>query len=641
MGRPPAVVIIVRHGARLDAADKQWHLTTPTPYDPPLTYGGWTQSRALGTRIAGLLHAREELHQNETQGGSSPLPDAEEHSNVNGAHESHFRRRQSRTRRKKHNIIIHSSPFLRCIQTSIAISAGLNQHHEADQNTHTRSLSQTAPMHSGALRRRDSETTNSPKLSAIPEPAKETTNPSQRLRRKPRSVNKVTLRLDAFLGEWLSPDYYESITPPPDSVMMIASAKADLLRHESISSSEDSSRSMSIQGHFPGGWGNPWSTARHGSAVDLDDPLSTLPSLNQALPKMDRASSHSNTGSSRSKLNRPPFQTGSKPNEQTPGYTPPVPNYALSPADAIPTGYVTHARDACVEVDFQWDSMQPSQNWGPGGEYGEEWSSMHHRFRRGLQQMILWYCTHEDNTIARPSMHESEDVDTDTVLILVTHGAGCNALIGALTNQPVLLDVGMASLTMAIRKDNSAGRSEIAVPSVTVRRRSSVDYGISADYDVRLVASTDHLRSGSSLASYRSQSLQMAFTPHSANHRSRIGSTASTMVYESPIDGGFKFPEAIFPGRSQRSSSIAIERSNSGLWIKPTLDPDQNTAEKLVSTNGVENKAPQDTGEDKTTPLTTTTIDRKNSLGLWGAPPLQIFSEREKGPKRRWTINER
>ncbi|KAI5298003.1 hypothetical protein KEM56_004385, partial [Ascosphaera pollenicola] len=54
-GKKPAVVIIARHGTRLDSVDKHWHLTSPTPYDPPLTYGGWTQARALGAKIASLL----------------------------------------------------------------------------------------------------------------------------------------------------------------------------------------------------------------------------------------------------------------------------------------------------------------------------------------------------------------------------------------------------------------------------------------------------------------------------------------------------------------------------------------------------------------------------------------------------------
>ena len=587
-----------------------------------------------------MLHAREELHQNETAGRGSYAPDTKGHGNVNGAHESYLRRGPGRTRRKKHNIIIHSSPFQRCIQTSIAISAGLNQHHGADQNTHTRSPSKAVPMRSGSLRRRESEITPSPKLSAIPEPDEDCTSPSQRLRRKSKSMNKVRLRLDAFLGEWMSPDYYDSITPPPGSIMMIASAKADLLRHESISSSEASSRSISVQGSFPGGWGSQWSASRDGTVVDLDSPLSTLASLSQALPKGNRASSHSTTESFESKLNRPSLQAVDKINGHSTGYSPLMPNYALSPSDAIPAGYVAHARDACVEVDYQWDSMRPPQNWGNGGDYGEEWSSMHHRFRRGLQQMILWYSTHDNDTDSGFDMHDSEDIDTDTVIILVTHGAGCNALIGALTNQPVLLDVGMASLTMATRKENRNGRSDVTVPSVTVRRRSSIDYGISGDYDVRLVASTDHLRSGSIIISHRSQSSQTASTPHSTNYRSRLGSTASTMVYESPIDGGFKFPETTFSGRSQRSSSNETERSNSGLWSRPILEAEHIPPETPVGTNGIENKPLQNVDKDKVMPLNTN-AGRKSSLGLWGAPPLEMSGERDKGLKRRWTMGGR
>ncbi|MCJ1284634.1 hypothetical protein MMC26_003969 [Xylographa opegraphella] len=635
MGRPPAVLIIVRHGARLDAADKQWHLTSPTPYDPPLTYGGWTQSRTLGARIASLLHAREELHQNDTLGRGSHVPDPGEHSNVIGTrHESYLRRRQSRTNRKKHKITIHSSPFLRCVQTSVAISAGLNQYYGADQNTHTRASSKTGLMRSGSLRHRESEIIQSPKLSAILEPDEDSTNLSQTLQLNPRSVNKVRLRLDAFLGEWMSPDYYESITPPPDSVMMIASAKADLLRHENIHSSQDCSRSTLVQGNFPGGWGNPWSTTRDSIAVDVDGPLSTLPSLNHALPKNDRVSSQSNSQVSKGMIDRPPLQTVSRTTGQAIEYTSPVPNYALSPADAIPQGYVAHARDACVDVDLGWDSMRPPHDWGHGGEYGEEWSFMHHRFRKGLQQMILWYSTHEDGTTSRSDVGVEEDMDTDTVLILVTHGAGCNALIGALTNQPVLLDVGMSSLTMATRKDKRTEHTEITVPSVSVRRRSSIDYGISAEYDVRLVASTDHLRSGSSLSFSRAEPMQTSLTHHPIHQRSRIGSTASTMVYESPIDGGFKFPEPTNSTRAQRSSSNATERSNSGLWSKSTLESDQ------IAAKGIENRPPRDMNEDESIPMTSTR-DRKSSLGLWAAPPSEISSEREKGPKRRWTMSGR
>jgi broad specificity phosphatase PhoE len=59
MVKGPSAVFIARHGARLDASDKSWHLTSPTPYDPPLTYGGWSQAKSLGLRIAALLHQQD------------------------------------------------------------------------------------------------------------------------------------------------------------------------------------------------------------------------------------------------------------------------------------------------------------------------------------------------------------------------------------------------------------------------------------------------------------------------------------------------------------------------------------------------------------------------------------------------------
>jgi len=148
MGRSPAVVIIVRHGARLDAADKQWHLTSPTPYDPPLTYGGWTQSRALGVRIASLLDARElpsNQHHTEprnddpTDYGSTIASLDGQGSSVEHRHQTH--------KKRKHNVIIHSSPFLRCIQTSTAIAAGLGQFHGICNSTPEKSILSSQSHH--------------------------------------------------------------------------------------------------------------------------------------------------------------------------------------------------------------------------------------------------------------------------------------------------------------------------------------------------------------------------------------------------------------------------------------------------------------------------------------------------------------
>jgi len=118
---------------------------------------------------------------------------------------------------------------------------------------------------------------------------------------------------------------------------------------------------------------------------------------------------------------------------------------------------------------------------------------MHKRFRGGLQQMILWYGQHdrerlapsgeEPDTLSR--LDEDDEDDVDIVLVLVTHSAGCNALMGALTNQPVLLDAGMASLTMAIRKsEEPRSQSPEPMSSGARRRRSSVDLGLSELFEV-------------------------------------------------------------------------------------------------------------------------------------------------------------
>ena len=111
--------------------------------------------------------------------------------------------------------------------------------------------------------------------------------------------------------------------------------------------------------------------------------------------------------------------------------------------------------------------------------------------------------------------HESEE-EEDLVVILITHGAGSNALIGAITEQPVLLDVGMASLTMAVKREDappldpsmdyigsppestpaqSPGAEEPA--NIASQRRGSFNTGLSAMYEMKIIASTEHLRPGS------------------------------------------------------------------------------------------------------------------------------------------------
>ena len=137
---------------------------------------------------------------------------------------------------------------------------------------------------------------------------------------------------------------------------------------------------------------------------------------------------------------------------------------------------------------------------------------MHKRFRNGLQRMIAWYEKHGTSVSATERPREDdEDADMDVVLILVTHGAGCNALIGALTNHPVLLDVGMASLTMAVRKSEGENRSPTLSHSPKITKRGSIDLGIADQYSVELTASTEHLRASTNPMGTPSPRLERPF----------------------------------------------------------------------------------------------------------------------------------
>lgn len=610
---PSLKAVCSRHGARLDAADKQWHLTSPTPYDPPLTYGGWKQAQALGGRIASVLHSREIGSQPE----SSPTGDGHGKEGAQG-------QKPTKARKRKQRVIIHSSPFLRCIQTSIGISAGIKQQRglqkaiaqPSNPKSHQPRLS--ASPH---LRARDH-----PQLVAIPEPGENGGLDSQEPLPRPKQSSKSRLRIDAFLGEWLSPDYFEMITPPPNSVMMIASAKADLLRQgEGVEILQSSHNGNLSRGNFPGGWGSDRSeTTRF--AYDSDEgPLARMSEVRGSLPRFSRSNSHERTGSSGTRAHQ---FAAIMEGKAIGGYTPPTPTYAISPAEAIPLGYVAHARDACVEVDYQWDSMRLPHDWGDGGSLGEEWSSMHRRFRRGLHNMISWYRTCDTRRRAEQtngnkengeekSKEDGED-DEDTVVVLVTHGAGCNALIGALTNQPVLLDVGMASLTMAVRKNrpqmvhesststSSSDDTSTTAPS-TSKRRSSIDPGISHDYELKLTASTDHLR-----PSFSQSPSPTSLTQRSANFprpnpitRYRPGSSIGSSRSTYGID------------QNDQLLSYSSIPTPTGLWTKPVSrgsnDQPRSSSESRVHTSFsrekflLENNRPRRMpDENLSKPITTT-----------------------------------
>ena len=623
-----------RHGARLDTADKAWHLSSATPYDPPLTYGGWKQSQALGARIANIIHAWEN--------DNSSTPKArEEATGTNGTKDTngHANGTKPRIKRPKHKIVIHSSPYLRCIQTSIAVCAGLEESRKDQQPNPNNAPSY--PFHSRGVDYMSAH------LSAIPEPL-ESSDFQDSAQMYPKEAHKTLLRVDPFLGEWMSPDYFEDITHPPEAKLMVAGAKAYLLRTGSGIVTDKNI----IQGNFPGGWNK--------TAASLEEPsnetaLDNMSSMRSSLPKLNRSSSHSgpsggrNTNDSTHNVSKPPSA------DATPGqesYKPPMPQYAVKPTDPIPTGYVAHARAACANVDIGWDSMQPPQEWGDGGSFGEEWPTMHKRFRRGLQCMLMWYREHSmDERPRGPSQHGTKSPgpvaqdadDEETVLIIITHSAGCNALIGAITNQPVLFDVGMSSLTLAERRKHVVA-NESASPRA--RRRSSINIGASTEYDVKITASTEHLKSNP--WDFQFGSLRRAGTTPSRSGQSR--SPLTPMQRQSQTDTRFNLqPDKRLvshglwtkPG-SRSAGNSPIEQANS--------NEDKKSTASNRNSNGTRDGVPEQTPEP---PMKTPPLEKPRpypekhesgqsvrNTGLWGGPPQALANSRERGAKRRWTHSE-
>lgn len=180
----PSKIIVARHGLRLDSINKQWLYTSPTPYDSPLAAPkGFQDASDCGQRILREL-------------GKPPT-----------------------------HIYIHSSPFLRCVQTANEIAKVLG------------------------------------------------------------TVSEVTIRLDAVFGEWLTEDYYNDISPPPsDGHQSLSESSLAWLRgvHNSI-------RSMSVgtyQQSFQAGAGqqqrpnisidSKWDIHKLGSSGDYGEEWSMM-----------------------------------------------------------------------------------------------------------------------------------------------------------------------------------------------------------------------------------------------------------------------------------------------------------------------------------------------------------------------------
>ncbi|KAJ9150696.1 Phosphoglycerate mutase [Pleurostoma richardsiae] len=592
MGRAPAYVFVVRHGNRLDAANKQWHLHSPTPYDPPLTYSGWTQSKALGARIGEILRERE-------------IQDAAEHS------QSQAKKR----RRRRFKVVIHSSPFIRCVQTAIGISAGLATIPPLAASEGTPDASPALkPQHppngpSPSPHQRPTINTNITRGSPLALlPRTDGRSSSVQLPVEPLEIQKSVIRVDAFLGEWLTPTYFELITPPPSSSLMIASAKAELLRREDYSNLLQNHHhhvhSNSGSGQM---WGMDYRTSSmsqtpNGSNGALRG-LDNLASLAGSLPRSGSIASNASESSSQSRIS----------SSQSGGYIPLRPAYAISHSSEIPKGYVYHARDYCLDVDYQWDSTREPLDWGSGGQFGEEWTEMHKRFRRGVQKLVDWYSTTENPTemVTREkrrvtekssddnecAVDDAEDDDVEAVVILVSHGAGCNALIGAITHQPVLMDVGLASLTMAVRKSGKGEDIDSAeLPALDLEDGSSASHPrglipIHEYYDLRIFAATDHLHSHTPTSSR---------SPSVANiNRGRHSNT-----FSSPLSGVFG------DGSPNRSSSATANLSSA----RRDSGSASSFSRPGISSNGLYGIT---VGSGVTSFSRTSRLARSPSIGLW------------------------
>ncbi|KAL8997772.1 MAG: hypothetical protein Q9169_003021 [Polycauliona sp. 2 TL-2023] len=682
MGKPPAIVVIARHGARLDAADKLWHLSSPTPYDPPLTYGGWVQSRALGNRIASILHT---TYGSGDGGNSNASAIIRDNALLDGSIDGHTTPTPDAGHEKKraYKVVIHTSPFRRCIQTSIAISAGIAQYQGSigtksqsrPSKHHAMHSEAQHPTHPASPYLAGTENSTTHHLAAIPEPS--IGNDSAKKVPQPVEQAKPCLRIDAFLGEWLSPEYFDMITPPPNSIMMLTGAKAELMKPgEYVDVPAGSYKSPTEKGNSSGLWGSLSSTTLDTRNEDDSGPLSTISSIGATLPALNRASSQSSANRpSPSHNNRKSPRSVSKIETSAlsakAGYEPPTPSYAVSPSGPIPPGYVAHARDACTEVDFQWDSMRQPHDWGDGGEYGEEWSAMHKRFRRGLQGMVAWY-EHNDAGLttpkttngsnAAPAGSYQADADTDIVLVLVTHGAGCNALLGTLTDQPVLLDVGMTSLTLAVRKEVSNKQARSPASADNSSQQSSSDSSVSNKYEVTITASTDHLhtRGRSSTVGMMRDSSTFTSSPTSY-HRYRTNSAASTASSNSFTEGDFNIESEhrVLTSLDSGGDSSRSTSSSGGLWSKPVAKSmdwsgDGPHVEKAPFLNGRSPLAKEVSSDGKPNEDETGNIQKEietgkarrapdapgTQPGLWGTLPASTTTKRENGPKRRWTHSE-
>lgn len=451
--------------------------------------------------------------------------------------------------------------------------------------------------------------------------------------------NTCLLRIDAFLGEWLSSTYFDSVSAPPPSAVLVSQAKLTLQKPQEEIKGADLSSSVNF--NMPA---LDWEEKENEAApvpIHERTGLRAMAAIGHSLPKRPRNISFGTELANGARVLNRVLQ-------RSLGYTPPVPNYAIGSSDKIPPGFVAHARDVCLDIDFDWDSQTTALDWGDGGPYDEDWGKMHRRFRNGLQKMIAHY---ESHGAGDDEEAPGSDDDEELVLILVTHQSGCNALIRLLTGAPALHDVGLSSLSMAVRKGDERAPEEPISPS---RRRGSLDLAVSDDYDMKIIASTEHLRAGSNPLGLNSP--RLGKSPAFASRRA-VGA-------DSPE--GFSLGESLasqgsgstrMPGRSisQRSHAVDTGDQNeapTGLWRRGSRYSRDETAESsdaamtpslqsVGTTDSIPEELWGETGEVHSEPQPDPRllpVRSASQRGLWGGESIK----RERSPgKRRWTAVDR
>jgi len=509
--------------------------------------------------------------------------------------------------RKKRKIIIHSSPYKRCVHTSVAIAAGLKY----PQPEQLRPLKDTTSLHRSSLSRASivSQTSTGDAPQEIDKPEKD---------------NKIEMKLDPYLGEWLSSSYFEDSRPPPDTHLIVQRAKETLTKPLIEIRGADLSAFLPV----PESPENDKENELAATASVEKGGLRAMAAAGHSLPHRTRHTSVSFA------MDRANAAQKTRPRSRTTTvYSPPVPQYSLAPQDSIPPGYVAHARDGCVEPDLTWDSTE--MGWGDAGTFPEEWSAMHVRFRLGLQKTMAYY---EDY---KSRQTEADDDDEDIVLLLVTHQAGANALIRLMTGAPALHDVGVASLTLAVRRPvlrrppslANTNHSPLGFGRESRKnsRRGSLDLGLADDFEMKIIASTEHLRHGSNPLGLNSPKLGRS--PAMSGRRMAAADSLESFTIGDPVSWRPVSTGSLARSTSQRGRTADTQFrpaiNSSGLWGSPAMS----AATKEPIDEAIEELAPMSPKSRPLTPIDTdndsipnSTLSSPNrsrsstvqSAGLWG-----------------------